>query len=216
MLQRAKGYITQSDNQEYSFENSFNLSQEFQDVCRFCYSFNGICKCIADIDYNTVNNTLEHEYNVTHNENMEKVEPESVKADVSSENTPHSFSSQILYYSAPLSVDTARCSIDSEEYHLKSRFRYSIPPHESRTVMTNICIIRRHGELARKLEIQNKIQSGWLSDMYTGMLALKTGVLSPEISGDLCIKIHNKTRNEVIVESSSPLGVMRSSCYEYC
>ena len=215
MLQRAKGYITQSDNQEYSFENSFNLSQEFQDVCRFCYSFNGICKCIADIDYNTVNNTLEHEYNVTHNENMEKVEPESVKANVSSENTPHSFSSQILYYSAPLSVDTARCSIDSEEYHLKSRFRYSIPPHESRTVMTNICIIRRHGELARKLEIQNKIQSGWLSDMYTGMLALKTGVLSPEISGDLCIKIYNKTRSEVIVESCSPLGVMRNSCYEY-
>ena len=215
MLQRAKGYITQSDNQEYSFENSFNLSQEFQDVCRFCYSFNGICKCIADIDYNTVNNTLEHEYNVTHNENMEKVEPESVKANVSSENTPHSFSSQILYYSAPLGVDTARCSIDSEEYHLKSRFRYSIPPHESRTVMTNICIIRRHGELARKLEIQNKIQSGWLSDMYTGMLALKTGVLSPEISGDLCIKIYNKTRSKVIVESCSPLGVMRNSCYEY-
>ena len=80
--------------------------------------------------------------------------------------------------------------------------------------MTNICIIRRHGELAQKLEIQNKIQSGWLSDMYTGMLALKTGVLPPEISGELCIKIH-KTRNEVFLESCSPLGVMRNSCYEY-
>ena len=115
MLQRTKGYITQSDNKEYSFENSFNLSQEFQDVCRFCYSFNGICKCIADIDYNTVNNTLENDHNVTYNENTEEFGEESVKADVSSENMPQSFSSQILCYSAPLSVDTARCSIDSEE-----------------------------------------------------------------------------------------------------
>ena len=121
----------------------------------------------------------------------------------------------LVYYNAPSCFETTRRGVDNEEYFLKSRFKYRIPSKESRAIMSNMVILRKKNDLHRKLEIQNRIQSEWLSKMYQDMFICKTGVLSPSFSGDLVIKVFNKTENEIIIEEGSPVGILKSMKYEY-
>ena len=82
-------------------------------------------------------------------------------------------------------------------------------------IMSNLVILRKKNDLHRKLEIQNKIQSEWLSETYQDMFICKTGVISPSFSGDLVIKVFNKTENEIIIDEGSPVGILKCKRYEY-
>lgn len=228
MLSRAKEYLTRpgKDNEEFrQYDGTFEAFGEFQDICRYCYNFNSNCKCIASVGHCSVSSPSncqpENDYQDVYTpepavQNPREREVESSPFTQSAAGAQqYAPSPLVLFYSSPTSLEPARRSVDSEEYYLKARHRYHIPPQESRTVMTNLHVLRKEGELPRKLEVQDKIMSGWLSDSYSDMLVLKTGVLSPQVSGDVCVKIHNKTRIEVIVEAGSPIGVFKSTKYEY-
>ena len=196
-------------NDEYY--SSFDGLTEFQDICRYCYNFNSLCLCACRSDgedpvhykINSLNRESKDEEDVSPMRSTEAEEFNDV---------------QIVFYSSPCAQDTNRCDIDTEEYNLKARVSTSIPSKESKAVLTNI-IIQNKGDNpfhSRKLEVQNRIKSGWLSETYNAMLVLKTGTLSPCLSGDLYVKIYNKTDREIVVSKGSPIGILQSKHYEYC
>lgn len=191
---------------------SFEGLTEFQDVCRYCYNFNSSCECIQQ-DNESGRMNYSRSYPGRNNNEMDAARLHTVQnpEDIESE------SSALVVYSPPSSSDRSRRSVDTEEYHLKARFRESVPSKESRAILTNVVILKQkaNDDSVRKLEIQNRIQSGWLSETYNKMLVLKTGVLSPALSGDLSVKIYNKTDSEIIIAEGSPLGILQSQRYEY-
>ena len=170
---------------------------EFQNVCRFCYNFEKYCKCSYDSDND------DSEEDGVNEERDRSVEIAKLSQ------------SHITFYSAPLSSERVRKSVDVEEYCLKSRYRYTIGAKESKTLMTNLVIQRREGELARKLEVKSRIKSDWLNDTFNSLFICKAGVVSPSFRGDLVIKIFNKTCNEIVINEGSPVAMLQSKTYEY-
>ena len=185
--------------------SSYNRLDEFQEICKFCYNFTSMCKC-NDRQVNAYEN------------NSFNIESEEDNNSYSTPGTENVKNVQLIVYSAPSLLDTTRLDIDTEEYNLKSRFLITIPAKESRSVLTNIVIIHKEDckSGSRKLQIQNRIQSGWLSETYNSMLVLKTGTISPLLSGDLYVNIYNKTEREITVSKGSPIGILQSQHYEYC
>lgn len=122
---------------------------------------------------------------------------------------------RVLVYSAPTLCETVRRGIDSEEYCVKSRFKYQVPSKESCAVLTNINIRRRTFEIPRKLEIKNYIKSEWLNDSFNAIFISKGGIISPSFSGDLVLKIFNKSNEEIIIQEGSPIATLQSRAYDY-
>lgn len=181
---------------------------DFQDVCRSCFSFNAYCRCAS----------------------FDSESSELIKKDSTSMKEVETSICNVLYYYPPTENDEVRrgsdnlsnnalrwiyLGIDIEEYCLKSRFRYKIPAKESRAIVTNLFIRRRQNEIPRKLEVLNRIKSEWLNATFNSLFITKTGVISPSFQGDLIIKIYNKSCSEILVEPSSPVGILRSSLYDY-
>lgn len=188
--------------------SSFDGLTEFQEICKFCYNFNSMCECV---DRSASANVNAYENNSFNTESEEDIESLSFAQTEELKNV------QLIVYTTPSILDTTRRDVDTEEYNLKARFLTTIPAKESRSVLTNLIILNkgdcRNG--SRKLQIQNRIQSGWLSETYNSMLVLKTGTISPLLSGDLYVNIYNRTEREIIVAKGSPIGILQSQHYEY-
>ena len=169
-------------------------ANEYQDVCKFCYSFKNYCKCAESSDEDILE---EREKHIKRIDNLRLCPV------------------QLITYSAPTHFEEIRRGAEVEEYCLKSRYKYRVPPKESRAIITNLYIQRRNGEMPRKLEVKNRIKSDWLNETFNEIFISKAGVVSPAFTGDLAIKIFNKSCEEIIIEEGSPVGVLQSRPYEY-
>ena len=200
--------VSGGEDYDENYENELEGWTEFQDVCKYCYKFKNHCNCTQDVEGDNLRNEL---FALGDTKKSYQNEEKTTFNGIDS----FSRTTNLVYYTAPSYLETTRRGVDNEEYFLKSRFKYRIPSKESRAIMSNLVILRKKNDLHRKLEIQNKIQSEWLSETYQDMFICKTGVISPSFSGDLVIKVFNKTENEIIIDEGSPVGILKCKRYEY-
>ena len=176
--------------------NEVETLNDFQNICKFCFNFNQFCKCggyVGDRRLENANSSF----------------------DFTKCSEPPSLEVPVLIYSPPVENEQVRTGVDYEEIGLKSRYKHTIPPGESRAIVTNLRIHRKQNEIPRKLEVLNKIRSEWLNETFNAMFICKSGVISPRFSGDLILKIYNKSSTEITIEEGSPIGTLTSSRYEY-
>ena len=167
---------------------------DYQDICKLCFNFRSYCKCLTN---------LEDDDLVSRDSSFQKM------------NSLRLSPVNLITYSAPTHYDSIRREADVEEYCLKSRYKYCVPSKESRAILTNLFIQRRNGEIPRKLEVKNRIRSDWPNESFNEIFISKAGVVSPKFTGDLIVKIFNKSAEEILIDAGSPVGVLQSKPYDY-
>ena len=122
-----------------------------------------------------------------------------------------------IAYRDPQGVEDVRRRCYREEYKILTSHAYTVCVGQSRILKTNISISPSGRLWGRKLEIvkNDDGHGGWLAESLANVLLVKEGVVSPVYSGNLGVKVLNKSDRDVVIPVGTPLGKMCASPYEY-
>ena len=104
---------------------------------------------------------------------------------------------------------------------LRSRNTVTVPAEVSMYVLTDVVIDKDEVEQSKKpskrmkLEVTPVDEGWWLSDAAKSKLLIKSGHISPDFHGDLCVQVFNRTGVPVTIPGAAPIASLNLTDYDY-
>ena len=94
---------------------------------------------------------------------------------------------------------------------MHSAHKIFIKPQETIFAKKFVTVIK--STPTQKLELFDQISSGWLTTEFHRLLVIKPGTISTFVL-EQCVKMYNKSSEEVSITKQAPVGSLHSSKYE--